>query len=170
MKPSILRSAPPFALALAVACALGTGAAAVPTSAEARDRPARAADRAMPRGDFQRHTERQRTTNGHVRKDTWTGTDGRNASREAVVVKDRDAGTRTREATTTLPDGRTRSVSDVVTRTENGYTRDTTIVKPNGATLSRDVVATRDAETGKFTKDVTVDRTPAPAPAPAPAT
>jgi hypothetical protein len=152
-------------LTLAATLVVGTGLALAGVDAVAGER-SPGAQRAMPRGDYQRHTERARTENGHVRRDTWTGAGGRSATRDATVVRDREAGTRTREATTTLPGGRTRSTSDVTTRTDDGYVRETTLVKPNGATLERDVVATRDAETGRWTKDVAVDRTPAPKPVP----
>lgn len=211
-----------FVPRLTLAATLAVGASLLLTSvdASARERGANA-QRSMPRGDYSRQTERVRTENGRTRSDTWTGANGRSASRDATVVNDRaagvrtrdvawqgpngqtatrndvttktdsgytrdstfvgpngqttmrnaevvndrEAGTRSRTATTTLPDGRTRTLDDQLTRTENGYTRDTTITNPQGSTLQRDVVATRDAETGKLVKDVNVDRTPAPKPA-----
>jgi hypothetical protein len=150
-------------LTLAIAVALGGTLLAASIDAGARERGARA-ERQAPRGDYTRHTERTRTDSGHVRKDTWTGANGRTATRDATVVNDRETRTRTRDVTTTLPDGRTRSMNDVVTRTDSGYGRDTTITNPNGSTLQRDVSAVRDASTGTWTRDVSVDRTPAPRP------
>jgi hypothetical protein len=150
-------------LTLAIAVALGGTLLAASADASARERGARA-ERQAPRGDYTRHTERTRTDTGHVRRDTWTGANGRTATRDATVVNDRESRTRTRDATTTLPDGRTRSMNDVVTRKDSGYGRDTTITNPNGSTLQRDVTAARDASTGTWTRDISVDRTPAPKP------
>jgi hypothetical protein len=152
-------------LTLAASLALGGTLLAASVDAGARERGARA-ERPAPRGDYTRHTERTRTDTGRVRHDTWTGANGRSASREATVANDRAAGTRTRTATTTLPGGRTRSMDDVVARTDDGYTRATTITNPQGSTLQRDVVATRDEDGGAWTRDVSVDRTRAPTPAP----
>jgi hypothetical protein len=88
-----------------------------------------------PHGDYTRHTERQRTENGHTRTDTWTSDRG-TATRSAEVVNDRATQTRTRSVDST---------------------------GPKGGMQSRDVVSTRDPATGTWTKDVTVDRTPPPA-------
>jgi hypothetical protein len=204
---------------LAATLAVGATLLLSAVDAGARER-AGGMHRPAPRGDFTRHTERQRTDTGHTRQDTWTNSNGKQVTRDATVVNDKDAGvrtrdvewtgpngktatredvttktengytrestftnpagktitrdasvvndkdagTRTREATTTLPDGRTRTLNDVTTKTDTGYTRDTTITNPNGATLQRDVTATKDPVTGKWTKDVSVDRTPAPKP------
>jgi hypothetical protein len=204
-------------ITLAATVAIGATLLATSIDAVARERSA-GAQRQAPRGDYTRHTERTRTDAGHVRRDTWTGADGRSATRDATVVNDRHnrqrtrdvawqgpegrtatrrdettrtddgyarrstmtnaqgatitrdasvandraAGTRTREASTTLPDGRTRSLEDVTTRTDEGYVRNSTITNPNGSSLQRDVTATRAADTGSWTRDVSVDRTPAP--------
>ncbi len=159
------RIAPRSRLALAVALAVGSSLLFLNMEASAAER---GRQRSAPRGDHTHVTVKQRTETGHTRSDTWTGADGRTASRNAVVVNDREAGVRTRNAVTTLPDGRTRTVNDVRTKTDDGYTRSTTVVNPNGGTMQRDVTATFDADTKTMTKTVTVDRTPAPAPAPAP--
>jgi hypothetical protein len=103
-----------------------------------------------------------KTEDGFTRDSTLVGPAGQTVTRWATVVNDKEAGTRTREAVTTLPDGRTRSLSDVTTRTGDGYSRDTTIVNPNGGTVQRDVVATRDSETKTWSRDVSVERTPPP--------
>lgn len=205
---------------LTLAATLAVGATLLLSAADAGARERGGFNRPAARGDFTRHTERQRTDTGRTRQDTWTNANGKQATRDATVVNDKDAGTRTRdvqwtgpngktatredvttktengytrdstftgpngktttrdasvvndkdagtrtrEATTTLPDGRTRTLNDVTTKTADGYTRDTTIVNPNGSTLQRDVTATKDPATGKWTKDVSVDRTPAPKP------
>lgn len=207
-------------ISLAATLAVGSALLLANVDAMARDRAA-GANRTHARGDFTRHTERQRTENGRTRSDTWTNGKGKQVSRDATVVNDREAGTRTRDVlwtgpngqtatrqdvttktddgytrdstftnpqgrtitreaevvrdeaagtrtrdvTTTLPDGRTRTLNDVTQKTENGYTRDTTITNPNGGTVQRDVTATYDPATKKWTRDVSVDRTP-PAPQP----
>ena len=155
MKTAILRPVSGFALALAVACALGAASFALPATAEARERPARVADRAAPRGDFQRRTERARTANGHTRQDTWTGADGRSATRDAVVVNDRDAGTRTRDVTWTGPDGAVATRRDVTAKTESGYERSSAVTGPSGKTTTRESSLVRDAEAGTRTRAAT---------------
>ena len=100
-----------------------------------------------------RTTERQRTENGHTRSDTWTGADGRTATREAVVTNDREAGTRTREVDYAGPDGKTASGDSVRTRTEDGFTRSTTITNPQGETATRNLTLARDKEAGTVTRE-----------------
>ncbi len=129
--------------ALAATAALGLLlASAALTSAHAADRNqgtarmgAASAHAQRPHGDYTRHTERQRTENGHTRTDTWTNDRG-TATRSTEVVNDRANQTRTRSVDST---------------------------GPKGGTQSRDVLTTRDPATGTWTKDVTVDRTPPPA-------
>lgn len=65
-----------------------------------------------------------RTDNGYTRSSVATGPNGNTATREAVVERDREAGVRTREVISTGPRGGTSSVSDVLTRTEDGYIRE----------------------------------------------
>jgi len=105
--------------------------------------------------DGSRHTEVQRTENGHTSHSTWTGENGKTATRDANVVNDREAGTRTRGVTSTGPEGKTRTVNDVTTRTEDGHTRNTTYTDAEGRTATRDAVVTRNSETGTRTKDAT---------------
>ncbi len=123
--------------AVAVAGTLGLTLLAVAAPAGAH--------KPRPQGDFSRHTEVKRTENGHTRNDTWTGANG----------------TATRSAG---PQGQQAQRTDVTQRTDTGYTRNTVATGPKGGTATRDVVATRDAESGTWTKDVTVDRTPPPPP------
>jgi hypothetical protein len=99
-----------------------------------------------------RTTERQRTENGHMRRDTVTGPEGRTATRDAVVTNDRDAGTRTRTVDYTGPNGQTASVDSVTTRTEDGFTRSTTATNPQGETATRDMTVVRDKEAGTTTR------------------
>jgi len=112
----------------------------------------------MPRGGFETHTQRQRVDGGFRRDRTVTGPDGRQATSNTTVTHDREAGTRTRTQEQSLPNGRTRSVTDTMTRTDTGYTRNTesTRTLPDGTTqtAARDVVVTRDKETGTATRSV----------------
>lgn len=107
------------------------------------------------RRDGSRHTETQRTENGHTRSSTWIGEDGRKATRDANVVNDREAGTRARDVTHTGPEGKTRTVNDVTTRTDDGHMRSTKYTDAEGRTATRDAVVTRDAESRTRTRDVT---------------
>jgi hypothetical protein len=123
--------------------------------AERGQRPARPSRHQQPRGDWSRHTEGQRTDNGHTSHSTWTGENGKTATRDAAVVNDREAGTRTRDVTYTGPEGKTRTVNDVTQRTENGHTRDTTVTDAEGRTATRAAVVTRDDADRTSTRVVT---------------
>lgn len=100
-----------------------------------------------------RATERQRTENGHTGSDTWTRADGKTATRDAVVTNDREASTRTREVDYTGPNGKTASVDSVRTRTDDGFTRSTTIVNPKGETATRDLTVSRDKHAGTVSRE-----------------
>jgi hypothetical protein len=100
-----------------------------------------------------RTTERQRTENGHTRSDTWTRADGKSATRDAVVTRDREAGTRTREADYTGPNGQSASVDSVRTKTEDGFSRSTTITNPQGETATRDLTVSRDKDAGMISRE-----------------
>lgn len=128
--------------------------------------PADAGDRGKKQraqGDYTRHTEVQRTDNGHKRTDAWTGERG-TATRQADVVNDAANRKRTRDVKWTGPNGQQGTRTDVTQRTDNGYTRNSTATGPKGGTATRDVTAVRDPASGTWTKDVSVDRTPPPAP------
>ena len=99
-----------------------------------------------------RTTERQRTESGHTRSDTWTGANGKTATRDAVVTNDRDAGTRTRNVDYTGPNGNTASVDSVRTKTDDGFTRSTTVTNPQGETATRDLTVSRNEEAGTITR------------------
>jgi len=100
-----------------------------------------------------RTTERQLTDTGHTRTDTWTGADGRTATRDAVVTNDREAGTRTRNVDYSGPNGNTASVDSVRTRTDDGFTRSTTVTNGQGETATRDLSVARDKEAGTVTRE-----------------
>jgi hypothetical protein len=150
------------ALGLVLAAASGATAHADPAPGKHRGAHAQPQEH-RPDGSYTRHTEVQRTDHGHTRSDTWTGENGKSATRNAQVVNDRATRTRTREVQWTGPNGQEASRTDVTQRTENGYTRDSAAVGPNGGTVNRGVVATHDRESGTWVKDVTVDRNPPPA-------
>lgn len=93
------------------------------------------AHKPRPPDDYTRRSEVRRTDNGHIRNATWTGPEGQRGAR-----------------------------TDVTPRSETGYARSRTNTGPKGGTATREVNAIRDAESGTWTKDVTVERTPPPAP------
>lgn len=140
-----------FFTTLAIAALLTTSATAF---ARDNQRP-RGADAQRTPKSYTRTTERQRTENGHTRTDTWTGENGRTASREAVVTNDKEAGTRTRNVDYTGPNGNTASVDSVRTKTEDGFTRSTTVTNAQGETATRDLTVTRDKEAGTVSRDAT---------------
>ncbi len=120
-----------------------------------RGAPAKRTERPnVPRGDRTVHTERQRTENGHSSHSVVTGSNGQTATRDATVINDRDAGTRTRDVTYTGPNGGTRTVNDVATRTEDGHTRYTVFTDAQGRTATREAVVVNDGD-GTRTRDVT---------------
>jgi hypothetical protein len=128
-------------------------------SALARDRQAsgagrqRAADIPRATQPHTRTTERQRTENGHTRSDTWTGADGKTATRDAVVTNDAEAGTHTRNVDYSGPNGNTANVDSVRTKTEGGFTRSTIATNKDGETATRDLTVTRDKDTGTVTRE-----------------
>jgi len=151
------------ALGLVMAAGIGGPAHADPAR-QAKPRGAHSQPQQQrPSGSYTRHTEVQRTDHGHTRSDTWTGENGKSATRNAEVVNDRAAQTRTRDVQWTGPNGQEATRTDVTQRTDSGYTRESTAVGPQGGTVTRDVVATHDASSGTWVKDVTVDRNPPPA-------
>ena len=105
-------------------------------------------------------TVRTRTDDGFTRSTTVTNPQGETATRDLTVSRDREAGTVTREANYTTFDGREGSMSDVIQRTDDGYTRDTTRSLPNGTTLTREVDVSCDKEARSCVKQVEVDKTP----------
>jgi hypothetical protein len=84
-----------------------------------------------PSGSYSHQVQVQRTANGHTRSDTWTNAEGSTASRNATVVNDKEAGTRT---------------------------RDVQRQGPQGQTATRNATATYDPDTKTWTRDVSVNR------------
>ena len=65
-----------------------------------------------------------------------------------------------RQANYSTFDGREGSKSDVIQRTEDGYSRDTTRTTPNGDTHTRAVDVSCDKDAGKCVKQVDVGQQP----------
>ena len=146
-----LRQTPRRAALLGVVGALGLLLVAGSMPADAGDRPSRSRTH---------HTRVQRTDTGHTRRDVWTNDRGKVVTRDATVVRDREARTRSRDVVLTRPDGKTRTLSDELTRTESGYTRETDVTRFNGSTTSRDVTASYDPETKEWSRTIEVQHTP----------
>jgi cytoskeletal protein RodZ len=103
---------------------------------------------------------RTKTDDGFTRSTTATNKDGETATRDLTVSRDKEAGTVTRESNYTTFDGGEGSKSDVIQRTENGFTRETTRTPPNGEVHSRTVDVSCDKDVGKCVKQVGVDQQP----------
>jgi hypothetical protein len=99
-----------------------------------------------------------RTDDGLERSTTVTNADGKSATRDLDVSRNKETGTVTREASYTTFDGKEGSMSDVIQRTDDGYTRDTTRTLPNGETHTRNVEVSCNPDAGKCVKEVEVDR------------
>jgi hypothetical protein len=105
-----------------------------------------------PNGSYTRTTVHQRTENGRTRNDTVVGANGKTATRDVVVVNDREAGVRTRNVDYVGPNGGTASVDRTTTRTEDGFTRNTVITNRQGETATRDMTLVRDKEAGTVSR------------------
>lgn len=105
-----------------------------------------------------RVTETQRIDGGYVRSTTLTRPDGATASRQRVVVRDREAGTRSVDVTQTGFDGRTRTMSQVMQRTDDGWTSSRTWTNANGQSFERAATVRCDSAARQCTKTVTSGR------------
>jgi len=99
-------------------------------------------------------TQVQRKDNGYKRSTEITDRQGRQYNRDATVTRDREAGSKTRDVLWTGPDGQTATRQDIVTRTDDGYTRNSEFTGPEGKTATRDATVTGDSEAGTRTRDV----------------
>ncbi|MBM5812077.1 MAG: hypothetical protein FJ191_08955 [Gammaproteobacteria bacterium] len=172
----------PAALGLLAAGTFGLLLAGLPAEAgehgAQRHRSQRGAGEVM-----QRTTTRTRTDDGWTSNTTWVRRDGRSGSSQTTVHRDPESGTRTRATVTTLPDGATRTANQTMTRTDTGMTSSTMITGPQGTTqrqtevvrsedgrivttsvtrpdgeiLTRQVTVTRDPTTGTVTRQVERD-------------
>jgi hypothetical protein len=103
---------------------------------------------------------RTKTDDGFTRSTTVTNAQGETATRDLTVTRDKESDTVTREANYTTFDGRTGSMSDVIQRTDDGYSRDTARTTPNGTTHTRSVDVSCDKDVGKCVKQVEVGKEP----------
>jgi len=122
----------PMLARFASAGALAVLFATLATPSEARDRPAAsargaAAGAAQARrpagGNWTRTTETQRTDTGRRRADRWEGANGRSGNANTVTMK-----------------------------TDDGFTRDTTVTNAKGETATRNVDVSRDREARTSTR------------------
>jgi hypothetical protein len=100
-----------------------------------------------------------RTDGGYSRSTTVTNANGETATRDMTVSRDKESDTVTRSANSTTFDGREGSMTDVIQRTDDGFSRDTTRNLPNGESHTRAVDVSCDGE-GKCVKRVEVDQKP----------
>jgi hypothetical protein len=89
-----------------------------------------------------------------------TNAQGETATRDLTVTRDKESDTVTREANYTTFDGRTGSMSDVIQRTDDGYSRDTTRTTPNGTTHTRSVDVSCENDANKCVKQVETGNEP----------
>jgi hypothetical protein len=130
--------------------------AALANDAHAGDRGKQKARAGQAQGaQWSRVTTAQRTPNGRTSQSTVTRGDGKVATRDAVVVNDRAAGTRSVDATTTGFNGRTTTYSSDAQRTETGYTRDVSRTLPDGQVNQHGVDVSCDKALQSCTKVVT---------------
>ncbi|MEO8064217.1 MAG: hypothetical protein ABI821_15895 [Pseudomonadota bacterium] len=100
-----------------------------------------------------------RTGDGHTRSTTVTNPKGETATRDMTVSRDKERGTVSRTASSTTFNGREGSMTGVIQRTDDGFSRDTTRGLPNGETHTRAVDVSCDGE-GKCVRQVEVDQKP----------
>jgi hypothetical protein len=111
-------------------------------------------------GQHVRTTGYQRTANGHARNTTTNAKSG-TATRNLTVSHSKETGTTTRSANYTTTDGRSGSMSDVIQRTDDGYTRATTRTLPDGESHTRSVDAScNQQKTGECIKQVGTGQQP----------
>ncbi|MEM7805583.1 MAG: hypothetical protein AAF545_11710 [Pseudomonadota bacterium] len=99
-------------------------------------------------GEPSRKTTRKRNGNTAERRTTRTGRNGNTATREARRTVDRDNQTVRTERRATGPNGRSATSDSTLSRTEDGYNRNTTVTGPEGRTAHRNTDVSYDPETG----------------------
>ena len=77
-----------------------------------------------------------------------------------TVARDQQAGAITREANYSTFDVREDASSDVIQRTEDGFSRDGTHTLPNGETHTQNVDVSCEKDVGKCVRQVEVDEQP----------
>jgi hypothetical protein len=110
----------------------------------------------MRQGDVTHQTKRTPTENGFIRNTTLTNAEGKTASRNATVVIDKEAGTRTRTMTGTNFKGEVISGQSLAHKTENGFTNEGQFTGADGKVTTRSVNAVVDKTAGTVTKNISV--------------
>lgn len=121
-------------------------------------------ERSFERGDgrYQSHTTRtgpggrsrskdvaaERTESGYERHTTFTDARGRETHRDAEVTLDREAGSRQKDVVWTGAEGNTLTRSSERVRTEDGYTRTTTLTGPDGKSATWEKTVSRETSQG----------------------
>jgi hypothetical protein len=103
-----------------------------------------------------RSVTRSRTGDSFHRSGMATGPRGNTVTRQTQGVWDQQAGTWNKSVTTTGPDGQSAQRSSTATRTEDGYTRNSTVTGPQGNTATRQTQGYWDPETKTWVKSVTL--------------
>jgi hypothetical protein len=99
-------------------------------------------------------TQVQRTDAGRIATTTATRDDGRTATRQSTLVRDRAAGTRSMQSTATGFNGRTTQYTSEAQRTADGYSRDVTRTLPDGQVNQRSIDVSCNAAVQTCTKTV----------------
>jgi hypothetical protein len=86
-------------------------------------------------GTRSRDVHAERTEMGHTRSTTFSDAQGRTATREAEVVKDREAGTRMHSVEWTGRGGQIASRVTETQKTETGRESTTTLTRPDGSSV-----------------------------------
>ncbi|HZF27242.1 MAG TPA: hypothetical protein VEZ88_13335 [Steroidobacteraceae bacterium] len=101
------------------------------------------------------HTAQQRADDGHTKQTSGTHSDGKTATRNAVVTNDKDNAHRARDVTHSGVNDKTSTVKNVTTGADVGNTRNTTATGPNGSSETRVTSLACDKAIGNCTLDVT---------------
>jgi hypothetical protein len=101
-----------------------------------------------------------KTADGFTRSSTATNAQGATATRDLTVSRDEQSGTTTRAANYTTFDGRKGSMSDVIQRTDDGYSRNTSHTLPNSETHTRNVDVSCDKDAATCVKQVETGQQP----------
>ncbi len=88
----------------------------------------------------------RRTEDGYTRSSTFTGAEGRQATRDATVSVDRDAGSAGKTVEWVGPEGSTASRNTEVLRTDSGREAVTTVTRPDGSVVTYEKSVERELE------------------------
>lgn len=108
---------------------------------------------------FERHIVRAETENGFTSTMEGVTPNGKTYNREVVAVADKEAGTWSKQVTGTTPSGKPFSSTIAGARTDEGFTRSATHLRPDGTVSSHTTVVSR-ADGMPAKVDVTHEVTP----------